>query len=259
MTSPTPPPGWHPDPSEPGLLRYWDGTQWTEHTQSAAEPTAAGPTAAENIPADPAELAATDEPGRTGVPRAVKIVGGIVAAFVVLGVIGAVFGDEESSDDSDAAAPQPTSSSAAPQVTTLAPVRTTPAPVTTTTAVQPTTTTPAPAAGPATYTSDPRCASANQSLVDQVTAGFSESGLTLTNGTVIDAGEYTYVGGTTVDAAGRVENRSDVWVISDGAVYASTGGARNTTTWPKASSKLGISAGDPDVQAVDTCVVELTK
>ncbi|WP_261393052.1 DUF2510 domain-containing protein [Rhodococcus sp. BP22] len=71
----TPPPGWHPDPSEPGLLRYWDGTQWTEHTQSAAEPTAAGPTAAENIPADPAEVAATDEPGRTGVPSAVKIVG----------------------------------------------------------------------------------------------------------------------------------------------------------------------------------------
>ncbi|WP_261393053.1 DUF2510 domain-containing protein [Rhodococcus sp. BP22] len=174
-------------------------------------------------------------------------------------MIGAVFGDEESSDDSDAAAPQPTSSSAAPKVTTPAPLATTTNAPATTTAVQPTTTTPAPAAAPATYASNPRCAPANQSLVDQVTAGFSESGLTLTNGTVIDAGEYTYVGGTTVDAAGRVENRSDVWVISDGAVYASTGGARNTTTWPKASSKLGISAGDPDVQAVDTCVVERTR
>ena len=175
MTSPTPPPGWHPDPSEAGLLRYWDGTQWTEHTRSAAEPATAEP-AAENIPANPADPAATDEPKRTGVPRAVKIVGGIVAAFVVLGVLTAVFGDEESSDDSDAAAAQPTSSSVAPVTTTLAPVTTTTNAPTTTTVVQPTTTTPAPAAAPATYTSDPRCAPANQSLVDQVAAGFSESG-----------------------------------------------------------------------------------
>ena len=24
-----PPPGWHPDPSRPGRLRYWDGAAWT--------------------------------------------------------------------------------------------------------------------------------------------------------------------------------------------------------------------------------------
>lgn len=24
-----PPPGWHPDPSQPGRLRYWDGAAWT--------------------------------------------------------------------------------------------------------------------------------------------------------------------------------------------------------------------------------------
>lgn len=251
MTSPTPPPGWHPDPSEPGLIRYWDGTQWTEHTQPATEPTAEEPA--------PTGAAEPDQPARAGVPRAVKIVGGIVVAFVVIGVLGAVFGDDESADDSQAA-PSATPSAAAQQTSTPAPSTTTP-PATTT--VPPTTTTTSAVAvappAPATYTSDPRCAPANQSLVDLVSSGFSESGLTLTNGTVIDSGDYTYIGGTTLAATGGVENRSDVWVIANGTVYSSTGGARNTTSWPRASSELDISPGDTDVQAVDACVVDLTR
>ncbi|RYF46598.1 MAG: hypothetical protein EOO27_39065 [Comamonadaceae bacterium] len=108
--------------------------------------------------------------------------------------------------------------------------------------------------------SDPRCAPANESLVAMVESGFSASGLSLINGTVIDSGPYTFLGGTTVDSTGKVKNRSDVWVISNGAVYASTGGARNTTTWPKASAApLQISPGDEIVQALDTCVVNLTR
>jgi hypothetical protein len=251
MTSPTPPPGWHPDPSEPGLIRYWDGTQWTEHTQPATEPTAEEPA--------PTGAAEPDQPDRAGVPRAVKIIGGIVAAFVVIGVLAAIFGEDEPADDPQAAAPSTTSSAAAQETSTLTPSTTTP-PATTT--VPPTTTTSAMAAAPpapAKYTSDPRCAPANQSLVDLVSSGFSESGLTLTNGTVIDAGDYTYIGGTTLAATGGVENRSDVWVIANGTVYSSTGGARNTTSWPRASSELDVSPGDPDVQAVDACVVDLTR
>ncbi|MDI9933406.1 DUF2510 domain-containing protein [Rhodococcus sp. IEGM 1354] len=254
MTSPTPPPGWHPDPGEPGLIRYWDGTQWTEHTQPGTEPTAE-----ESAPTGAAE---PGRPARAGVPRAVKIVGGIVAAFVVIGVLGAVFGDDEPFDDSQAAAQSTTSSAAAQETSTPAPSTTTP-PATTT--VPPTTTTTTTSAvavvppAPATYKSDPRCAPANQSLVDLVSSGFSESGLTLTNGTVIDAGDYTYIGGTTLDATGGVENRSDVWVVANGTVYSSTGGARNTTSWPRASSELDVSPGDPEVQAVDACVVDLTR
>lgn len=28
-------PGWYPDPQNPAVMRYWDGTKWTQHTQAA--------------------------------------------------------------------------------------------------------------------------------------------------------------------------------------------------------------------------------
>lgn len=30
--------GWFPDPENPSLMRYWDGTTWTEHTSIATSP-----------------------------------------------------------------------------------------------------------------------------------------------------------------------------------------------------------------------------
>lgn len=45
MTAPTPP-GWYPDPAaggQPnGLVRWWDGTRWTEHTQVPPAPAPTG-------------------------------------------------------------------------------------------------------------------------------------------------------------------------------------------------------------------------
>jgi hypothetical protein len=42
------PPGWYPDHANPAMQRWWDGTQWTEHTQQAY---VAGGVAAEQLKA----------------------------------------------------------------------------------------------------------------------------------------------------------------------------------------------------------------
>jgi len=36
-------PGWYPDQTNPGTLRYWDGTAWTEHAAPANVPSATAP------------------------------------------------------------------------------------------------------------------------------------------------------------------------------------------------------------------------
>ncbi len=93
-----------------------------------------------------------------------------------------------------------------------------------------------------------------------VEAGLATGGQQLINGTVIVDGNLTFLGATTVDSAEKMVNRSDVWVIDGETVYSSTGGARNGSEWPKASdAPLRVSAGDERVQAVDTCVVNLTR
>jgi hypothetical protein len=35
MSATAPPPAWYPDPATPGLMRWWDGYQWTQHQQPA--------------------------------------------------------------------------------------------------------------------------------------------------------------------------------------------------------------------------------
>ncbi|MFE7423157.1 DUF2510 domain-containing protein [Rhodococcus sp. NPDC057529] len=239
MTAPTPPPGWHQDPADANLLRYWDGTQWTEQTQ---------PKPSQTLP-----------PRKKGGVGKVLLI--LAAVLVVMGILGAIFGGGDRKDDKPAAAAATTATTT--QATTTRPTTTSAAPSSTTppAAAAPTTTqAPAPTPRPAAPASDPRCAPANETLVALVESGFSASGLSLINGTVIDSGPYTFLGGTTVDTTGKMKNRSDVWVISNGAVYSSTGGARNSTTWPKASAApLNISPGDEIVQALDTCVVNLTR
>ncbi|WP_338891912.1 hypothetical protein [Rhodococcus sovatensis] len=103
---------------------------------------------------------------------------------------------------------------------------------------------------------DPRCAPADPSLVDLVASELSDAALT--NSTIIDADPYTFFGATTLRQDGSMSNRSDVWIIDGGALYASSCGARNEGTRPKARTALGVSPCDEAVQAVDGCVIGIT-
>ncbi|WP_433592333.1 DUF2510 domain-containing protein [Nocardia sp. CA-145437] len=182
-------------------------------------------------------------------------IGVVVVVFVALAVLGAIVGPQDK--DSKSAAP---SSSAASPVPTTAP--TTPpssaAPAPTTTSA-PAAAAPSSAPAPAAY-SDPRCTAAPADTVALIEAGLTKSGQHLTNGTVITDGRLVFFGATTVDAAGKMAERSDVWILSNNVPYASTGGARNGSKFPKASAApVNISPGDERVQAVDACVVKLTQ
>jgi hypothetical protein len=46
------PAGWYADTTTPGLLRWWDGTAWTEHTAAAASPSNAAVVRRPLLPAD---------------------------------------------------------------------------------------------------------------------------------------------------------------------------------------------------------------
>jgi hypothetical protein len=70
------PPGWYADPSgPPGQQRWWDGTRWTEHTQSA--PGAATPTP---VPSS----------GSSNTLKVVLIVLGVLAVLTVGGCVACV-------------------------------------------------------------------------------------------------------------------------------------------------------------------------
>ena len=60
---PLAPAGWYPDPTVPGQQRYWDGTQWTEHT--AAGPGSTRPLGG-GAPAPPPGAQATGWQGGGG-------------------------------------------------------------------------------------------------------------------------------------------------------------------------------------------------
>ncbi|MGY4098029.1 DUF2510 domain-containing protein [Nocardia sp. R16R-3T] len=187
----------------------------------------------------PRHTPAPPNPGRRRANTLIlAIFGGALALIVLIVLVGAIAGR---GDDDQAASSSP----APPSATSAAPITKAPAPV-------------SPTARPATV-SDPRCAPATDNATALVQAGLTHAGWTLTNAMVISDGGKTFLGATIVDGSGATKERSDVWVIANGTVYASTGGARNNTTFPKASAApLNISPGDDVVQAVDQCVVNKT-
>ncbi|MFC4603917.1 DUF2510 domain-containing protein [Rhodococcus kronopolitis] len=283
---PTVAPGWYPDPEgAPDTVRWWDGAQWTSGTRpvpgaaAGIAPTVAFPSvqATDTVvdqridqawsaaaPGSPADLTAADPGPDSTKPktyRAVKVVGGVVGMLVGLAVFGAVLGDDDSGSVDSAA---PTTTRSAPAATSAAdPTTTTAAPTTTASAAsEPTTTSvasPSAAVANAVNLSDPRCAAADPGLMEQIASGLTNSSLALTNGLVIVDGPTTFVGATTVRPDGKMKSRSDVWVVQSGQVYSSTGGARNETSWPRASREIDIDPGDDRVEALDRCVVDVSK
>lgn len=86
MTGPQAPPGWYPDHSDKGLIRYWDGTTWTEYAAAPENP------AAESEP-EPTELpSVVSQPGRGGTIAAIVV----LIAFLVVGAL--VYASDESDD-----------------------------------------------------------------------------------------------------------------------------------------------------------------
>jgi len=237
----THPAGWHPDPGNPNLERYWDGQQWTDQTRSRSQ------------------LAAPEGAGQA-TKKTRKwpwVLGGAIGVFVLMGIIGNIVGPQEEESTAGASS---TTTTAAPVTTTTQPTTTTRTPSSTTAPSSTTsTTTPAPAVPAKAEFSDPRCAPADPAMVEWIAAGLSDSSLTLENAVVIEDDGLLFIGASAVRPDGTFENRSDVWIVQDSMPFASTGGAHNTTAWPKASDALGISPGDELVQAADACVVELTR
>ena len=82
MTSPRAPAGWYPDPSDDGVVRYWDGTQWSD---LAAAPTQPLPVAQSTSSASPPDQPESVVRERT-TPGWATI--GMVAltAFLVVGI-----------------------------------------------------------------------------------------------------------------------------------------------------------------------------
>ncbi|MEV5980438.1 DUF2510 domain-containing protein [Streptomyces sp. NPDC052114] len=79
-----PPPGWYPDPHQPSVERWWDGTAWTEHRRTPEAPQAA-PAQQGFGPADPAATTVMG-PVAAGGGRA-KVIALTVAGVVLVGAI----------------------------------------------------------------------------------------------------------------------------------------------------------------------------
>ncbi|MGN0124785.1 MULTISPECIES: excalibur calcium-binding domain-containing protein [Rhodococcus] len=129
-----PPAGWHPDPYDPSIDRYWDGQQWTNQTR----PKGSG---------DPTQVFGAvgqgGNPPAGGGQKRRKWPWALGAGLVGLVALGAAVGDEEPKTETSSVV-STTSSSVAPTTTTAKPTTTTPR----TTTPAPTTTSDSPAVVP---------------------------------------------------------------------------------------------------------------
>ena len=76
------PPNWHPDPTSRHELRYWDGTQWTEHVASAG----VGAIDPVGLPGGTADASGTASRARGFVGRHLGWVGLLVCVLAIAAV-----------------------------------------------------------------------------------------------------------------------------------------------------------------------------
>jgi hypothetical protein len=80
------PAGWFPDPENPGQLRYFDGTAWTDHRTPAVGTPAEAESSPDLAPDLPSHTAPAVSPGLSNNTRLALILGGI-AVVILLGVL----------------------------------------------------------------------------------------------------------------------------------------------------------------------------
>lgn len=80
-------PGWYPDPEQPGNIRWWDGMTWTNNSRPAGPSEESGPPSAPPGPSPTAgatPFPTTPPPGGKNLGCLVGVIGGVLAALVLL-------------------------------------------------------------------------------------------------------------------------------------------------------------------------------
>lgn len=176
--------------------------------------------------------------------------GGVVAAFVVLAIIGNLIKDDEpastvSVPSTWATLPDPTTT-AAPSPSPAAASTTTPPKLERTATATPSPDFPAGLS--------PRCSKAPADLVAAVSAGLKNKNHEIAHAVLVYGSDgYEYLGASIVDKSGLLIQRSDVWVRGLGRVWAASGGARNESTFDRASRGLGVDLAGEDFVTADEC------
>ncbi|WP_082521021.1 DUF2510 domain-containing protein [Rhodococcus sp. Leaf278] len=94
------PAGWYPDPANPQLIRYWDGTQWTPETKSRPLP--------QHQPdyvLNPPQSTPQESPSKKTNRTIWKVCGVVLAVFIVGNVVSAAMDDSPRSSASQSRVP----------------------------------------------------------------------------------------------------------------------------------------------------------
>ncbi|TWS18587.1 DUF2510 domain-containing protein [Tsukamurella asaccharolytica] len=233
MSTPTPPPGWHPDPAGSSRFRWWDGTMWTEQyadSADAAPPSAAG-------------ASATPPSVEKPISRGKKIALGVGGALVVLILLTLVVPKDEKPTNA-ASETTTTAAASAPATTATAQAAPSAAPATSTTATT--------SARRSTKPKPAGCEAVPENYLSLINASF-KNGYQLINSSAYTAGGTLYIAGEIAKADGRIRSRDDVFAVKGGVLSAITATARNESNLPDARKVQDLSVLDEGAVKAQDC------